>query len=58
MNTNVEISPKHPKEDGGVQKPFLQKAKKTAMLLKNIQQLARVKPAFTVVWYLICQNDL
>ena len=25
---------------------------------RNIQQLARIKPALTVVWYSICQNEL
>ena len=25
---------------------------------RNIQQLAGIKPALTVVWYSICQNEL
>ena len=25
---------------------------------RNIQQLARIKPTLTVVWYSICQNQL
>ena len=41
---NVEISLGTPKRDGGV--------------ARNIQQLARIKPAPTVVWYSIHQKEL